>query len=137
MRVLPGLRNDNPELIQAYHACDVFVLPSRHEPFGIVVLEAWSAKRPVIVNHAGGLRTLVRDGENGLFIQPGADGTKEALTERLIQVLQDPGLRRRLAENGWNEATRRYDWNRVSVELENLYQAAEAHADRRYGRSGK
>ena len=43
VKILPGMRNDNPALIQAFHACDVFVLPSMHEPVGIVVLVAWSS----------------------------------------------------------------------------------------------
>ena len=43
-------------LANAYHGCDVFALPSRHEPFGIVVLEAWCAAKPVAVSRVGGLQ---------------------------------------------------------------------------------
>jgi glycosyltransferase involved in cell wall biosynthesis len=135
VRLLPGLRNDDPQLIQAYHACDVFVLPSRHEPFGIVVLEAWSAGRAVIANHVGGLRALVRDGENGLFIRPDGEGTSTDLANRLLLLADDPGLRRKLGEAGRSEATNRYDWSRVAVQLEQLYQTAERHAGTRYGRA--
>lgn len=44
--LLPGLPNGSPDLVDAFHASDVFVVPSRHEPFGIVVLEAWSLGVP-------------------------------------------------------------------------------------------
>ena len=46
--IVPGLSNESGLLIDAYHAADTFVLSSRHEPFGIVVLEAWCAGRAVI-----------------------------------------------------------------------------------------
>ncbi len=135
VRLLPGLRNDDPQLVEAYHACDVFVLPSRHEPFGIVVLEAWSAGRAVVANHVGGLRALIHDGENGLFIRPGEEGTAADLTQRLLLLAGDSGLRRRLGEAGREEARGRYDWSRVAVQLEGLYRAAERHAATRFGRT--
>ena len=112
--LLPGLRNDDPDLVNAYHACDVFVLPSMHEPFGIVVLEAWSAGRAVIVNHVGGLKALVREGENGLFINPGAAGTAPELAARLGQLAGAPALRQALGKAGREEAFSRYDWSRIA-----------------------
>jgi len=133
--LLPGLRNDDPDLVNAYHACNVFVLPSMHEPFGIVVLEAWSAGRPVIVNHVGGLKALVRHSQNGLFINPTAGGTASELAAQLGQLATNPLLARALAKAGRDEAFSRYDWSRIAKELERHYDAAEEHARRRYGRS--
>lgn len=137
VRILPGLRNDDPALVDAYHACDVFVLPSMHEPFGIVVLEAWSAGRPVIVNRVGGLKALVRHGENGLFINPWHEPTPELLAAHLSSLAASPDLRRQLGEAGRQEARSRYDWAHVTQRLESLYQAAEANADRRQGRRSR
>jgi len=136
VRLLPGLRNDDPDLVNAYHACDVFVLPSVHEPFGIVVLEAWSAGRPVIVNRVGGLRALVRHGENGLFINPAAEANADDLAEQLRVLAETPPLRRQLGEAGREEARTRYDWSRVAGQLENIYQTAEQHSARIHGRNG-
>jgi len=132
--LLPGLRNDDPDLVNAYHACDVFVLPSMHEPFGIVVLEAWSAGRPVIVNRVGGLKGLVRHGENGLFINPESEATAADLTSALRLLATTPALRQSLGKAGREEAFARYDWSRIARELERHYEAAEEHARRRYGR---
>ena len=136
VQILPGLRNDSPDLANAYHACDVFVLPSMHEPFGIVVLEAWSAGRPVIVSHVGGLKALVRDGETGLFISKAADASAEDLAGQLRVLCGSPALRQKLGAAGREEALLRYDWTRIGQQLEQLYQAAEQHAGRRYGRNG-
>ena len=136
VRILPGLRNDDPDLVRAFHACDVFVLPSRHEPFGIVVLEAWSAGRPVIVNRVGGLQSLVRHGENGLFIHPTGDASADALAAQLGCVAASHSLGQRLGAAGRTEAESRYDWSRIARQLEQLYQAAEAHAAQRCGRNG-
>lgn len=134
VRILPGLRNDDPELVNAYHACDVFVLPSMHEPFGIVVLEAWSSGKPVVANRVGGLKSLVRHGENGLFINPDTEAGAGDLAARLRVLSAAPALRLQLGSFGRAEARSRYDWSRVAGELEKLYRAAEANAARRLGR---
>ncbi len=134
VKLLPGLRHDDPDLINAYHACDVFVLPSIHEPFGIVVLEAWSARRPVIASRVGGLQALLKDGETGLFIDPERDPEGSELAARLELLAHDPALRGRLGAAGCEEARAHYDWSRIGARLEALYQEAEAaHAARRRG----
>lgn len=133
-RLIPGLRNDDPELVNAYHACDLFVLPSRHEPFGIVVLEAWSSRRPVLASAVGGLKGLIRHGETGWLFDPDTDDAAAVLGERLTALALDSGLRESLASAGHDEARRNYDWAEIHRQLELLYQAAEAHAARVYGR---
>ncbi|HOW63670.1 MAG TPA: glycosyltransferase family 4 protein [Candidatus Paceibacterota bacterium] len=133
VKLLPGLRNDDPELVRAFHACDVFVLPSMHEPFGIVVLEAWSAGRAVIASHVGGLKALIRDGETGFFMDPNARDAAADLAGKLERLIREPGLRKTLGDAGRHEAQGRYDWSQVGQQLERLYQQAEENAARRYG----
>ena len=134
VRLLPGWRNDHADLVNAYDACDAFVLPSRHEPFGIVVLEAWSAGRPVVVNCVGGLKALVAHGQNGLFINPAGEGTAGDLSAQLLRLAQSPSLRHQLGNAGRQAARLGYDWSRIAQRLEQLYQAAEQNAARRYGK---
>jgi glycosyltransferase involved in cell wall biosynthesis len=64
-----GHKNGN-ELISLYKACDVVCVPSRNEPFGIVILEAWSAGKPVVVSKNGGPDEFVWHEVNGLKIYP-------------------------------------------------------------------
>jgi glycosyltransferase involved in cell wall biosynthesis len=78
-------------LPEAYTTADFLVLPSQHEPFGLVVNEAFSCQRPAVVTEAcGAVGDLVQDGETG-FVVPVADvGT---LAMRLRQLATDADLR--------------------------------------------
>ena len=131
VRMLPGLRNDDPALVDAYHACDAFVLPSMHEPFGIVALEAWSAGKPVIASRIGGLKNLITDGRNGLFFDVERPDAGEQLAQQLRRLFDEPDLGRTLAANGKEEALMQYDWQRIHARQEALYQEAEMNHQRR------
>ncbi len=130
--IVPGLSNESGLLIDAYHAADVFVLSSRHEPFGIVVLEAWCAGRSVVVSRVGGLQALVRDGETGFFFDPDSPDAADQLAGHLLKLHNDPAMRRSVGEAGRAEALARYDWSRIGAQLETLYQLAEESAARRW-----
>ena len=130
--LLPAISHQDPALSDAYHACDLFVLPSMHEPFGIVVLEAWSCHKPVVVSRIGGLCDLVREGENGLFFDPNAAGGTHQLAACMETLALQSELGRRLGQLGHQEVLSRYAWTRVSEQMEQLYQRAEATAARRY-----
>lgn len=129
--VLPPAGHGDQCLVDAYHACDVFVLPSLHEPFGIVVLEAWSCEKPVVASRVGGLQQVVRDGENGLLFDPVRPDAADELAAHLEGLAARPEWRQRLAESGRRDVESRYDWAKVSLQLEELYQAAEQHARQR------
>ena len=131
VKILPGMRNDNPELIQAFHACDVFVLPSMHEPFGIVVLEAWSSSKPVIASRVGGLQALVSDGDTGFFINPNASDAAVDLAAKLNRFATEPELKNKIGANGLREAKSKYDWTQIGQQLETLYQRAEENCAKR------
>lgn len=109
-------------------ALDAFVLPSRHEPFGIVVLEAWAAGLPVIASNIGGLQKLIDHGQDGLHFAPG-DAVE--LTNALGLLAKDPDLRHKLALNGRKKMTDHYTWTAVNARLEEIYQMAEARHGRK------
>ena len=82
-----GFRNQS-QMPRFYDLCDVFVLPSEHEPWGLVVNEVMNAGRPVVVSdHVGAGADLVVNGENG-FVFP--KGDVAALAGALVSVLRDP-----------------------------------------------
>ncbi len=81
---MPGTLSGQ-ELIDAYHALDVFVFASRSETQGLVLAEAMAAGRPVVAVDAAGARDVVRDGENGHLI-PSEDPT--ALADAILAVIE-------------------------------------------------
>lgn len=89
-----GWREDVPALLAA---CDVFVCPSRHEPLGNVVLEAWAHGKPVVAADAVGPGMLIRQMESGILV-PVDDA--EALAGGVREVFANDELRTRIAEGG-------------------------------------
>jgi len=122
--IIPGLAPDGTDLIDAYAACDVFALPSTHEPFGIVALEAWAAHKPVVAARIGGIPYFVTNNENGLLFEP--HSTAE-LTDCVARVLKDSTLARKLADNGLAEVRRSYDWEAIVERLTHVYDRVSKH----------
>jgi phosphatidyl-myo-inositol dimannoside synthase len=97
-----------------YSRSDVFVMPSRQEGFGIVFAEAMAAGKPVIAGDRGGASEVVRDGVTGFLVNP---DDPIALIERLIQILQDDTLRRKLGEAGRECFEQNYTFPRFEEHL--------------------
>lgn len=116
--IIPGLSSESPELIAAYKAADIFVLPSLHEPFGIVVLEAWSAGVPVIASKVGGLQRLVQDGVTGIFIDPSDIMT---FADAFYKIKNNCELIESLKKNALKEVTENYSWEKITGRLLNFY----------------
>ncbi|TCJ18408.1 glycosyltransferase [Parasulfuritortus cantonensis] len=84
-----------------YDLADVVVVPSRHEPLGNVILEAWNYRKPVVSSASDGARELIQPDRNGIMV-PCADPL--GLADGLQRALQmDDAGRRELGEAGWRE----------------------------------
>lgn len=84
-------------LLEAYATSDVFILPTRRDCFGLVILEAMCAGLPVIASkYADGAADLVKDGCNGRIVDP---YRAEEMAEAIDELLGDAALRERMAEN--------------------------------------
>jgi len=117
--MVPGLPPGDPTLADAYQAADLFLVTSLHEPFGIVVLEAWSVGCPVVTTAVGGIPYFTQDGEDALRFASGDGATGANLVWR---VLSNPSLAERLGANGRAKARETYSWDRVTSQLASLYQ---------------
>lgn len=89
-----GWREDVAAL---FAAADLFVCPSRHEPLGNVVIEAWAQAKPVVAAASEGPSQLIFDGENGLLCPVDDAG---AMATAINRALADPELSARLANTG-------------------------------------
>lgn len=92
-----GFRNQT-ELPKLFDLCDVFTLPSRHEPWGLVVNEAMNAGRAVVVSDDVGCQEdLVREGETGAVFQA---GDVDDLRDALMRVIGIPGRAAKMGAAG-------------------------------------
>lgn len=89
-----GWRDDTEAL---FASADIFVCPSRHEPLGNVVIEAWAQGVPVVATDSPGPGTLIRQGESGL-LSPVDD--VQALARSIKRLVDDPGARENLSRGG-------------------------------------
>lgn len=117
--LIPGMTPDDPMLKGAYHAAEVFCLPSLHEPFGIVILEAWAARLPVVTAKVGGIPFFTKDGSDAIYVDP---EDPSSVASGLIRVMDDPALREKLATTGLRRARKEFDWSIVAERLLHIYQ---------------
>jgi glycosyltransferase involved in cell wall biosynthesis len=87
---------DESQKQDAFAACDVFVLPSKAESFGIVYVEAWSYGKPVVCGTATASRELVEQHGGGLV----SNGTPEGIAVAIGQLLTNPSWARSLGQSG-------------------------------------
>jgi len=111
-------RVDDATLLQAYAACDLFVLPSEYEAFGIVLLEAMAAGKPVVAARAGGVPEVVAEGATGLLV-PVGDAPR--LAEAVQALLADPVRARAMGEAGRRRVHQGFTWDAVVGQVEALY----------------
>lgn len=93
-----GVKRD-AEKFTCFAACDIFCFPSyfEAESFGLVLVEAMQFAKPVVSTHWRGIPSVVQDGVNGLLV-PVQDPA--AVAEKLMLLARDPGLRRRMGDEG-------------------------------------
>ena len=120
MTFVGALGPGSPELLAEYARADAFALASRHEPFGIVVLEAWAAGLPVMASDVGGLGRLCAAHPDAAITF--AQGDPESLDRAMEE------LRRRIVSGeiaAMSDAGRRaaaeYDWLNLSARLVGFY----------------
>jgi len=85
------------ELQAAYERCEMTMLPSWLEGFGLVVIESWLYKKPAVVSSKAGVADIIVDGENGQLADP---GDIDGFARRISALLKDEKLESRLAESG-------------------------------------
>ena len=114
LTVIPGLAPDSQELLQALKSAYCFILPSRHEPFGIAALEALDGGVPLIASAVGGLRDFLIDGKNALLFE---DNNVHSLLESFSRL---EACRDTIIEGGKVTASE-YNWQSISARLSDIY----------------
>jgi glycosyltransferase involved in cell wall biosynthesis len=110
-----GPRKDVPELM---HAIDVFAMPSIWEGFGLVLLEAMAAGRPIVASRVATIPEVVVDGETGILVPA---GDPLALAEALATLADQPRLARQYGEAGRERLRSRFSIEKMVGDTELLY----------------
>jgi glycogen synthase len=110
-------RCDRAATAALFAGCSLFVLPSRHEPMGIVNLEAMAAGRPVLASAVGGVPELVVDRETGVLVRP---DDHEHLAHELGLLLAAPDVRARMGRAGL-ERVQQFSWPSIADRYADIY----------------
>jgi len=117
IRFLGSLSHD--KLTEYYAKADIFVLPSKMETFGLVLLEAMASRLPIISTNVGAAGELIKDWENG-FIIPINDW--KTMAKRIEFLLADKKLRTRMGETNRKIVEEKYDANKNFEKIVTLYE---------------
>ena len=110
------------EYIRILNACDLVVIPSRNEPFGLVLLEAWSAEKPVVACDVGGLSENIDTFVNGIKVHPESG----SLAWGISNVIDDPQNAEMLGRRGRSKVDRQFLWEPVARKMEGTYSSVNA-----------
>lgn len=120
--IFAGARRDIPQLLPIF---DIFVLPSLYEGFGIALLEAMAAGRPIIATAVGGIPEFITHGETGLLIEA---GNATALADAIEELLESPERASQIALRGQMRVRDRYGIQAIVRRHEQVYEACLANA---------
>lgn len=106
-------------LVDLFKSADLVCVPSRNEPFGIVILEAWSAGKPVVATRTGGPAEFVQDFETGRTVEPNVEDVACGVRD----LVRDRRGAKRMGVNGRREAESRFTWDHAATATERVYTA--------------
>jgi glycosyltransferase involved in cell wall biosynthesis len=111
------------EVAKYYRTASIFCLPTLNEPFGLVLLEAFTYGLPIVATRIGAIGEIVQDGESGYLVAP---QSADALADRLKRLLDDPSLCERFGACGRDWVGRRYSWDatgsRIATHIQRVAQ---------------
>lgn len=106
-----------PLIVSLLKSCDLFVIPSRTEGFGLVILEAMAAGKPIIGTRTGGIPEILQHEENGWLVPP---ENPEALADTIRYAYHEEELRRRFGINN-RQKVLAYDWSYIVKDYKSIY----------------
>ncbi|MBT9150975.1 MAG: N-acetyl-alpha-D-glucosaminyl L-malate synthase [candidate division WS2 bacterium] len=107
------------DLAKHYLACDIVVYPTiTIESFGMVLIEAMAAEKPVIGSNVPGIRVVVDDGVNGFLVKP---KNVEELTSKIDYLLENEDIMKEFGKRGRKKVEEKYSWGKIVRKVEEVY----------------
>ena len=110
------MQDEDLDKFQTIADCAVF--PSLYEPFGIVALESFAAKVPVVVSDTGGLPEVVEHTKTGIVTHT---NNADSLAWGMLEVLKNPGYARWLVDNAYESLATKFSWDKLAKQTEAVY----------------
>lgn len=98
---------------------DCAVFPSLYEPFGIVALESFAARVPVVVSDTCGFPEVVTHTKTGVVTHT---NNPDSLAWGILEVLKNPGYQQWLIDNAYEDLERRFNWSKIAQQTQDVYQ---------------
>lgn len=114
--ILTGYRHDVAEILSEL---DLLVLPSHSEGFGLVLVEAMAAGKPVIGTKVGGIPEIIEDGITGFLIPP---HSPDKLAQAIIKILENPDLAHNMGSRGRQKAEIQFNLQQSINEIQKIYE---------------
>jgi glycosyltransferase involved in cell wall biosynthesis len=111
-------KKTHDNVLEYMKICDIFLLPSWKEAFGIVYIEALAFRKPVIGCRTQGIEDIVSDGDSGLLCEP---RDIDNLKEKILLLLNDEEFAKRLGEKGRERVCTLFTWRRSADMLIDVY----------------
>jgi len=111
---------EGEEKIIIFKTSHIFAYPSYTEGFPLVILEAMAAGMPLVTTPVGGLADVIEDRKHG-FLVKSMPPDPEEVAEKIIALIGDPELMKKMSENNLREAKEKYDVKVVVRDIEELY----------------
>lgn len=105
------------EYVRLLNACNFVVIPSRNEPFGLVLLEAWSAEKAVVASNVGGLSENIDPFINGIKVEP----VTQSLTWGINNLVDEPDTAEVLGRRGRAKVDRMFLWEPIAKNYTDTY----------------
>jgi len=106
------------KILNLYSKASVVTLVSFQETTPMVIAEAMATGTPILASNVGGVPYMIKNGENGLMVDP---NDPRDIAEKLLMLIEDENLRKRLGENAKKEAERRWRCEIIAKKLLDLY----------------
>lgn len=108
-----------PDMPKVYSALDLLVVPSRWEGFGLVLVEAMAAGKPIVATEVGAIPEVVAPDETALLVPP---GSPDSIADRAVFLLKNRDRAEEMGKRGVLRS-KRFSWEKGGAQLDRLYQA--------------
>jgi len=107
------------DLLPWYESADIQIMPSRYEPFGMVLLECMLHGLPIVASDVGGPKDILCDYENGLLLRP---RDIQKLTKRILEFIEKPTLRYKIGTTAFNDVREKWLWEKIRGKFKDVHQ---------------